>query len=286
VTVCIAARSYGSIFFASDRMLTSGDIQFEPQIQKVTFVTNAVAIMMSGDAAFHSEIMSGVTVDVLEMVDQAQGRWLRVADVADLYVKHRNLVKLKRAEATTLAPLGLDRTSYLNLQNVMNPELVDRIARDLINYAVPRVDVIVVGVDLSGPHIITIRDGYQSHDDVVGFSAVGSGARHAESQFMLARHSAHNDTGEVLLRTYIAKKRAEIAPGVGTETDMFMIGPQLGQNSFMGPHIMQRLSETYERLVAKENEIHGEANADITEFVNELGRQAAEAQSVPDPEQG
>lgn len=286
MTVCIAALSWNTILIASDRMLTSGDIQFEPQIRKVTFVTTAIAILMSGDAAFHSEIMAGVLDEVVEMVAHSEGRWLKVSDVADLYVKHRNLVKLKRAEASTLAPLGLNRETYLSVQNVMNGDLVDRIARDLINHAVPRVDVIVAGLDEMGPHIVTIRDGHQSHDDIVGFSAVGSGARHAESQFMLSRHSSQTAVAEVLLRTYIAKKRAEIAPGVGTETDMFMIGPQLGQNTLLRSEITDKLRETYERLIAKENEVQREAYEDITQFVDELGRHTAEPQAIPDPEQG
>src|SRR5215207_7140862 len=76
------------------------------------------------------------------------------------------------------------------------------------------------------PPIFVVRDGYLSCEDVVGFASVGSGSRHAESQMMLARHAWNADLDPTLLTTYLAKKRAEVAPGVGTETDMFMItGP-------------------------------------------------------------
>jgi hypothetical protein len=42
---------------------------------------------------------------------------------------------------------------------------------------------------------------------------------------MLAGHSPFSSSPETLLLTYLAKKRSEIAPGVGKGTDMFIIGP-------------------------------------------------------------
>ena len=87
------------------------------------------------------------------------------------------------------------------------------------------------------PPIFVVRDGYLSCEDVVGFASVGSGSRHAESQMMLARHAWNADLDPTLLTTYLAKKRAEVAPGVGTETDMFMItGP--GNNFALSATVM------------------------------------------------
>jgi hypothetical protein len=40
---------------------------------------------------------------------------------------------------------------------------------------------------------------------------------------MLQKYSRGASLSEAFLLTYIAKKRAEVAPGVGTATDMFMI---------------------------------------------------------------
>ena len=45
VTVCIAARSGPNLIGASDRMLTSGDIQFEPTLtSKLTQITTSLAV--------------------------------------------------------------------------------------------------------------------------------------------------------------------------------------------------------------------------------------------------
>ena len=98
------------------------------------------------------------------------------------------------------------------------------------------IETIIAGIDSATgsvvPHVISIYKS-QSGDgvvncDSVGFAAVGIGARHAESQFMLAGHSRYSPMPETLLLTYLAKKRSEVAPGVGEGTDMFTIGAGLG----------------------------------------------------------
>jgi hypothetical protein len=43
MTVCIAARSNGPLLLASDRMLTAGDIQFEPPVRKLHMLTSSIA---------------------------------------------------------------------------------------------------------------------------------------------------------------------------------------------------------------------------------------------------
>jgi len=53
MTVCIAAVCEGNILIgASDRMLTSGDIQFQPPTTKIYTFTTSINVMTSGDAGF------------------------------------------------------------------------------------------------------------------------------------------------------------------------------------------------------------------------------------------
>lgn len=57
MTVCVAAISQSStgtglmITGASDRMLTAGDIEFEPEQSKIQPLTNSIALMLAGDSA-------------------------------------------------------------------------------------------------------------------------------------------------------------------------------------------------------------------------------------------
>jgi ATP-dependent protease HslVU (ClpYQ) peptidase subunit len=234
MTVCIAVRSQGMLLIASDRMLTAGDIQFEPPIPKMYFLTPSLVVMFSGDANFHSEVLQDLIVDVNKKVEAAPDDWLKVKDVADLYVSYRNAAKRRRAEAAILAPLGLTIDTFMTRQAGMNPEVVARIAGDLVNFPVPSVEVIVCGLDLrlghALPTIHRIDDGSVSCVDSVGFTAIGSGARHATSRLMLTRLSYLTPNADALIILRSAKMDAEVAPGVGTETDIFAFGPNVANH--------------------------------------------------------
>ncbi len=289
VTVCIAVRNFGSILLISDRMITAGDIQFEPPTEKILFLTSSIAVMAAGDSAFHAEIVGGVMRDVQERAINEPDNWWNVKDVVDLYVQHRIAAKLKRAEVAILRPLGLDRASFLQNQKIMDAQLVSSISSDLINFQIPDVEAIFAGVDnhfrAPGAHIYSVLNEYISCDDIIGFRAIGSGARHAESALMLAGHSWNTDFPATVLLTYSAKKRSEIAPGVGVDTDMFIIGPQLGSFTRIAPPTMQKLDEEYRKTTLKYAEIHAAANLEMTRYVEDLGKADATSQAAtPAPE--
>jgi hypothetical protein len=286
VTVCIAARCGPILVGASDRMLTSGDIQFEPPLtSKLTTLTTSIAVLQAGDAAFHTEIMTEVVPIVHERITAVPSEWWLVKDVADLYVKHRNAAKLKRAEAAILAPLGLTRDSFPDNQQKLNEAIAEQITRDLINYDVPYVSALVVGVDPLGPHIYVIDDGNISCNDVIGFAAIGIGARHAESQFMLGRHSWSSPVADTALLTYAAKKRSEIAPGVGEATDMFTAGPQLGTFMILSDPVVQRFDRIYRRMIRGEERAQRNARKEANQYVNELQGKPAGEQQAEIPEE-
>jgi hypothetical protein len=75
VTVCIAARSQGILVLASDRMLTAGDIQFEPTNGKIVALTSSIAMMASGDNAFHTEIMVRVNRAMHDRIAAEPDNW-------------------------------------------------------------------------------------------------------------------------------------------------------------------------------------------------------------------
>ena len=193
MTVCIAAIcAEGYIFCAADRMLTSGDIQYEPLSPKTFGLTKFVVSMMSGDAAFYTEIMDAVIADL-------QGRHeerVPVADIARKFGKFRSDLLRQRAENAILRPLGLTSESFLQQQQFMDAQLVDKLATELLNFDVPGIDVIIAGVD-ERPQIYVLADGDISCNNAIGFASVGSGSRHAESQFMLARHSWTSPLAEI-----------------------------------------------------------------------------------------
>jgi hypothetical protein len=268
MTVCIAAICKGnSIVGCADRMLTSGDIEFEPDLDvlpvpehlkpedKIAFslngkifqLTRFIAALTAGDSGLQAEILQGVYQTVTQRIFTDRERWWGVKEIAELYVVFYNQAKAKRLQTEIFEPLNLNVETFIARQGEMKTDfltnITDKIQRFEYNFrAVHGVETIVAGLDMSGfnstsgksffmPHIYTVfksvnGDGINCCDPS-GFAAVGGGMRHAESQFMLAGHSSFSPMPETLLLTYMAKKRSEIAPGVGKKgTDMFVIEPQ------------------------------------------------------------
>ena len=283
MTVGIASRSYDILFLVADKMLTAGDIEFEPaKASKIRAVTSSIYVTYAGDSAFFAEIYADLRSCVLGKIALEPHKWLAVKDVVDFYSACRNSLKLKRAEASLLAPLGLDRDSFLVKQKLLNEELASQLSRELINFQVPGLDVIFAGIDENGPHIYSIEDEYVQCHDMIGFASIGSGSRHAESQFMLARYSGTSLVSEALFLTYIAKKRAEIAPGVGTETDVYMIGSELGRAFPLQGEAITKLDEAYRLVVDAEASGHGAGQALVKDYIDELGKGPAAKEQKSD----
>ena len=230
MTVCIAAKCMDGtnpfIFCLSDRMVTAGDIQFQPPAPKVIAVTSSIVVMTSDeDAALHAEILQDIAFDIHARVSKAPDQWLDVEIVGELYLKHRGEAKRRRAERDILFPLGLTSESFVAQQQSMADSFIRQVSADLVNYQLPRMSVIICGVDTKGHHIYVVHDNDMGCYDAIGFASIGIGARHANSQFMFQGHTPASPMAETMLLAYVAKKRAEVAPGVGIETDIFFFGP-------------------------------------------------------------
>jgi hypothetical protein len=278
MTVCIAARCGNSVVCAADRMLTSGDIEFEPNSRRKIFaITKSIVVMTSGDASFQSAILRALTQQVTEEVQANRGQWVRVQDVADRYARLWADSKGKRAESALLWPLNLDRITFITNQRQMDPALVDQLAMKMVNYEVPYAQALITGNDCEGTHIYRVEDGEVSSLSTVGFGAIGKGARHAESQFMLARHSWDAALPDTLLLTYVAKRRAQIAPGVGAATDLSaIIG--LGGYAEIRSEVRDALEREYVSIVNTENTAMITARVNIARFLDKL----QQAQRLPE----
>lgn len=276
MTVCVAALcSTGAIFGATDRMLTAGDIEFEPTVSKIFPLTNALCAMTAGDSSLQVELLQLTYREIMERIRIEPANWWAVKDVAELYSKHYDQVRRKRSERAILSPLGLTHESFVASQQTMSEALVRMLATELINYSLPAVSTIFAGVDMTGPHLYVTDGGEVSCLDGVGFAAIGAGRWHASSQFMFAQHDRTKPAPETMLLTYHAKKRAEVAPGVGSGTDMFVLGPQLGSYSTVPAEGIANLEKMYTKRLAREERASLKANAEVNQYVQNLVRTAA-----------
>lgn len=141
--------------------------------------------------------------------------------IADLYYASFERIKRTCAERAILHPLGLDLATLTGLQG----ELGIRLSSEVLNFQMPEIEALITGRDDTGPHIYRVSNQGTSCQDWVAFASIGVGADHANSQLMFAGHNRHRDFAPTLFLVYSAKKRAEVAPGVGKATDMFFIEP-------------------------------------------------------------
>jgi hypothetical protein len=207
VTVCIAARAGQFVFGTTDRMLTAGDVQFEPPAAaKTLLVSNSIFVMTAGDSGFQGQILTLVLKEVGERILQNPAEWWLVRDVADVYIKYYNQIRKKRAADALLNPLYLDEHSFIANQNLINDRLLNDTARELLNFRMPSVSAIFAGHDPVGPHIYVVSESDANSLeanclDGIGFAAIGSGGRHASSQIMFARHAWNAPMAETLFLT-------------------------------------------------------------------------------------
>jgi hypothetical protein len=194
-----------------------------------------MAALNAGSDALQAEIMQkiGATIDPHKAED------LTVLSVVEQYETFYDQIKRTRIKHEILAPFGLDEASFISKQHEMSDDFLRELTGRISAFQMPEVETIIAGIDKSiggeiSPHIYLIRKTIYGSSvqcrDAVGYAAIGSGAPHVEAQFMKSRFHGHFSLPKALLLTYLAKKRSEIALGVGQETELFLIGPTLAVN--------------------------------------------------------
>jgi 20S proteasome alpha/beta subunit len=268
VTVCIAAIYENSgVFSASDRMITAGDVQFEPPVEKVRYFTSSCLVMFAGDAALQAQIIQATQAAVSErLAALTTPRWLTIEEMAGIYKDQMSAAIFSRAARRILVPLGLTVESWLNNQRNLSPELVRDVSRELLNYDGPSMDGIVCGIDSSGPHIYTVDNNSVNCRDHVGFAAIGAGYWHANSQMMNFRHGPRASLADTLLSVFFAKKQAEIAPGVGEATDMY-IATSLGSSNTLRDNVAEELENRYAEEKRRQKRVATTSRQKINVFV-------------------
>jgi hypothetical protein len=203
----------------TDRMITAGDIEYEPPALKCCFLTRRVHILVARDYPTHSEAISSVQRALAD-----EGPELDVGFIASLYSDALMQVRQREAVRRILTPIGLTLEDFTVRQNELASSQVSNLTSQLQRFVPPQTEAIIVGSDDVRAHIFMIdADGALSNQSDVGFAAIGMGAWHAKSQFMTHRYASQGDYAAALGISCLATKSAEIAPGVGKATDMHLI---------------------------------------------------------------
>lgn len=283
MTVCVAAIADHSVVLgASDRMLSALDVEFETEQSKIWQFSNSIFALIAGDSSIQNEVLKRTNIDVQEWIVKDPSTWVRVKDVALAYCRHYREMLREKAEAEILHPLGLDIKTFLASQATMHANQVADIADQLTKFDFDTIqEMIFMGKDQDGPidskgnkqvysQLYTTYGDKLSCVTAIGFAAIGIGKNHAESQLMFSGHSPWMTFEETLLNTYIAKKRAEAAPGVGKATDIVIVGPTLGTFEKVDDKVVDRMDRIYKQMRRSTDTAFQTAKNKSKELVREI----------------
>lgn len=212
-----------SVMTISDRMLSSVDIEFEPEQTKIKKLASSIVAMYSGERDFHHTIS--------EAVVRQLGENATVEEAAERYAFHYLQLRRNRASAKHLAMIGLDYESFVSRLAERDSSTLADIYHRILEERLG-LHAIVAGTDRDGAHIYTVGRDEECvvpwcHDER-GFVAIGTGFRQFETEFMRQGYTSRSGSLDALWLMMTAKLRAQASPGVGTKTDAALIAERLG----------------------------------------------------------
>lgn len=257
MTVCIAALNQKDklIAFATDRMVTATlpPIEFEHSLPKVTQLSHYCIALSAGDAIRGKEIFDAVK----EAVEKANPPVSQIAEhVKEIYQRRR----LQILEALHLRSRGINHKAFIEAgAKFLPPQVYNQIDYAFATFKL-QLEVVIAGVDESGPSIHAIRNpGIVDCYNSIGFHAIGTGSMHALIS-LIETYKPEVGMVETMYSVFRAKKVAEIAPGVGEETDLGIVDSQQKIKYFdQKTELIGKLRELYKQekktrkdLIAKE----------------------------------
>lgn len=267
MTVCIAAiaswpKGGQAIIGASDRMITAsyGEIEYEPPTSKIFKITDNIIVMIAGEMT--------VQLEIIEELQRQDNKGILIKKIAEKIATLYEKQKLDLAEKIHLSRFGLTMEGFLKTQKELDPLIVKDLYEKINCVEIQAIESIVTGWDEWGAHIYVVKNDRIINCDHEGFASIGIGEHHANSQMMLARYSPLVEVEKAVPLIYIAKKRSQIAAGVGDETDMFI--SNRGTITDIKHELLRaKLEETYKNMKTKEDEVFNGSLVEIQKFIND-----------------
>jgi hypothetical protein len=235
-------------------------IEYESHRQKSANIGKTQMALVAGDMTFHSDVLQ---LTLPKMLEETR----TTLELARMYGDGVAQVRRSRAEKRILQPLNLTFDSFLATQTQMSPKLVDDLSYHLQQYQV-EAEAIIAGCDGKHAYLYQVDSfgNVTNHEDI-GFLSIGSGGIHSSAYFMQEPHGIHVTFPHALMSTFLAKRRAEVAPGVGQATDMYIINGEGAD--LVDPQIVRFLGNA-------EQELRSATTAKISELRDGLLKEAQE----------
>jgi hypothetical protein len=222
-------------------MMTAENFEYEPPMRKIATLCKNVFALVAGDITAHSEAIQMLRTHI------AVNAECRVHDIAELYGVCLCEISAKRARKEFVIPYNLI-INDIGTQQATKDALAIKLQQDVSTYCLD-VEAIITGHD-TGAHIYVLDYRGQTYcQDDIGFAAIGAGYQHAKSQFMISGYANYWKFFDVATLTHWAKKSAEAAVGVGSHTDMHIVG-KYGLDHLKEP-LVKRMDAEYLRYRRK-----------------------------------
>ena len=273
VTVCIGVRfawnyapkglpeELGHVgLCASDRMLTNVDTQWEPQQQKIGVLNDRIALLVSGDMSIHSQALRSALDQIKKNPD------IMPLDAALTYGRAIQAVKRRQAEDIILSPLGLNFDTFLSQTKDLSDSFVNMVTGQLQDFRGEEVEALVVGSDKINARIYSVStQGIVNTLDDIGFGAIGIGGWHARSSLQQAKYQHSYRFAPALAAVFAAKKAAEVAPGVGSMTDLNLVFKNSVER--LRSDVESELEKIYFDFIARRTDLVSKAMQDLQTFI-------------------
>lgn len=270
MTVCIASLCSNengnpqNVVVASDRMVTLGNfMEFEHEVSKITKLTSKSVVLVAGDTLRGSKIVDTVKSKLHELQD------LKIPEIATLVAKWYSESRNESIENDIFKLRGFTRQDfYDSYQTKLLPQLAYQLDAQVMEYNYG-VQLIVAGVDDDGAHAYFIDNPGTNCTDIhqIGYTAIGSGAIHATQALIGFGHSASKELKLTVFTTFAAKRRGEVAPGVGKDTDLFIVTADGIQE--LTQEEIKMLNEIYENEYHKPLADNVKSKVDAIEFIKQ-----------------
>ncbi len=261
MTICLAllCDDQKKVVAVADRMVSVDylSLQFEQHTRKVDLISQKFAVLTAGDALGHTEIIRGASLEISQLSQPS------VFDVASSVEAHFIRCRQRLAENTVLRRVGLDYTTFLEHQRSLSTELVSALMSEYQGVTLG-VELLIAGVDGTGAHLyMTFDPGITECFDSIGYAAIGSGLPHAESFLAEADYSPSIPVNKAIWLGYVAKRRSERAPGVGSRyTDVLVIDAEQGTR-FLDEPALQKLDAIYQQYLGHVHEVTESVSGDV-----------------------
>ena len=169
----------------------------------------------AGDVLLGTEILNVAKLQV----EQLQ-RTVTARETADFVRRAYQSVRIDNIAQRELEPRGLDLESYYGRHQMLSPQVLQMIDQAL-SQADAGVEFIIAGPSEDKYTIHTVGNpGIAIDHTPIGYCAIGSGAPHAMYSLIEAEYKRSLTQTEVEKLVRAAKARSEVAPGVGSETQV------------------------------------------------------------------